>query len=402
MKIYLVGIGMGDQDTLTIGAKKAIEKSTVLIGAERMIKSVNNTNKTIFTSCNAEDIRAFICGRDDEFISILLSGDVGFYSGAKKYSKALEDFDLELIPGISSAAYFCARLGISMDDVRLCSLHGQKQNIIQYIKYSKRVFALLSGSKDIRMLCQKLCHYGMGHVVLHIGQRLSYKDECIVSARADSIQSFDFDNLCVVLAENDKSENINLGSIDDDCFVRGDVPMTKSEVRSLSIAKLKLQPNSVLYDIGAGTGSVAVEAAQKILDGTVYAIEKNENALELIQQNKTKFAADNINIVRGTAPAALCDLPVPTHAFIGGSGGNMEEIITTLYGKNPNITIVVNAIALNTLGDVLDIASRKKLNTDIVCINAAKCKRAGSYQMMMAQNPVYIITLKNSNQGCDE
>ena len=111
--------------------------------------------------------------------------------------------------------------------------------------------------------------------------------------------------------------------------------MTKEEVRTVSLSKLRLTADSVCYDVGAGTGSLSVEMALRAHQGQVWAIEKKEDAVELIHRNKLKFAADNLEIVEGLAPEALKDLPAPTHAFIGGSSGNLKEIVKLLLEKNP-------------------------------------------------------------------
>ena len=120
--------------------------------------------------------------------------------------------------------------------------------------------------------------------------------------------------------------------------------MTKEEIRSLSIVKLGLKEDSVLYDIGAGTGSISVEAALNMPRGKVFAIERKEEAVNLIKRNKEKFKVDNLHVVKGLAPEALMNLDIPTHAFIGGSAGNLKEIIDILLYKNPKIKIVINAI----------------------------------------------------------
>ena len=113
----------------------------------------------------------------------------------------------------------------------------------------------------------------------------------------------------------------------DEWFIRGEVPMTKAEVRAVSISKLELKPDSVLYDIGAGTGSVSIEAACQMNSGSVYAVEQKPEAVELIEANIRKFGASGVHIVTGTAPEALAKLPCPTHAFIGGSSGNMAGLL---------------------------------------------------------------------------
>jgi precorrin-6Y C5,15-methyltransferase (decarboxylating) len=169
--------------------------------------------------------------------------------------------------------------------------------------------------------------------------------------------------------------------------------MTKEEIRWLSIQKLAVSPGDTVYDIGAGTGSVAVEMARKAFDGFVYAIEPQEEACALIRQNAARHGAFNLDIVQGEAPAALAGLPVPDKAFIGGSSGNMDSILASLTARTPGITVVASAITLQTLHQAVAGFEKYGLtHTEIICVNIAKGRKAGGYDMMMAQNPVYIMT----------
>ena len=169
--------------------------------------------------------------------------------------------------------------------------------------------------------------------------------------------------------------------------------MTKEEVREVSVSKMRLENDSVIYDVGAGSGSVSVEMACKAIEGHVYSIEKKDLAVELLKKNKKKFACDNITIVPGLAPQALKDLPVPTHAFIGGSSGNLYEILELLLARNPKIRIVINCITLETVTESLNALDKLPFtDVDIVSITAAKSKKIANYNMMMGQNPVYVIS----------
>ena len=168
--------------------------------------------------------------------------------------------------------------------------------------------------------------------------------------------------------------------------------MTKSEVRAVSISKLNLLNDSIIYDIGAGSGSVSIEAALCAYKGTVYAIEKKHDAVELIEKNKIKFGVSNIEVIEGSAPEKMDDLPVPTHAFIGGSSGNLSEIIEKLLEKNKNIRIVINAITLETISEALECLKKFEFEeTEILSLTVSKSKKLGNYNMMMGQNPIYII-----------
>lgn len=177
----------------------------------------------------------------------------------------------------------------------------------------------------------------------------------------------------------------------DEWFIRGKVPMTKSEVRAVSISRLELAPDSVLWDVGAGTGSVSVEASFLLPEGQVYAVEKNPQAVELIRRNREKFGRDNLTVVPGDAPGALGQLPDPTHVFLGGSGGQMGEILDLAMGRNPRVRVVINTISLESLGEAVSWLERRKISGEIVSLQTARGRRAGRYHLMEGQNPVYVI-----------
>lgn len=399
-KITLVGIGMGTLATLTEGAKAVITSSDLLIGAKRMLEGFESLHKAQFVSYLPREIAAFIKAHPHyQNIAILLSGDVGFYSGAKGLLDVLNDYEVELIPGISSLLYFCAKLKMPWEDVKLSSVHGKAQRLIPIIKRQAKTFALLNGGESLKALCEKLIYYGMDQVVLHIGERLSYKEERILHLRPGEIEDFNFDPLLVVLIENPSPELTVFEQIRDEDFIRGDVPMTKSEVRTVSIAKLGITRDAVIYDIGAGTGSVSIELARKSPYALVYAIEKNEKALKLIEENKRKFGTDNLEIISGEAPEVLADLPAPTHVFIGGSSGNLRTILSTIFEKNSEVKVVMNTVSLNSLTEVMNLTENSDfVLSDIVQMNIAKAKQLGKYQMMMGQNPIYVITIEKRGE----
>lgn len=179
----------------------------------------------------------------------------------------------------------------------------------------------------------------------------------------------------------------------DEAFIRGRVPMTKSEVRAISLAKLELGTDGVFYDIGAGTGSVAVEAALKLHHGRVYAIEQKEEACELILANREKFGLDRIKLVRGTAPDCMKELPAPDYVFIGGTGRRFPEIMKLLKDKNPAAGIVINVIALETLSQVVAWLNETDTQAEIISVQVAKAKQAADYHLMEGGNPVYVISI---------
>lgn len=397
--ITLLGIGMGSEGTLTIDGKKALEKAELLIGARRIADSVKMPHHTVIYEYDSRKILKCIEEHSQySNIVVALSGDVGFYSGAKKLLQDLGE-DTEVICGISSVAYFMAKAGLSWDDAKIVSAHGRSCNLVSLICHNKKVFSILGTKDGISSLAGKLVFYGMGEVLLYVGENLSYENEKIFVKPAKELVSYEGDALCVVCAYNENaSELISTHGIKDECFIRGKAPMTKEEVRAVSLMKLGLFEDSVCYDVGAGTGSVSVEMALRAHQGKVYAIEKKEDALALILENKKKFAADNLEIIGGCAPEAMEALPAPTHAFIGGSSGNLKDIIRLLLEKNPEVKIVINCITLETVGEAMEAIRQFGFQErDIVQMSVSRSKEVGRYHMMMGENPIYIFTCRRAS-----
>lgn len=179
----------------------------------------------------------------------------------------------------------------------------------------------------------------------------------------------------------------------DECFIRGNVPMTKNEVRAISLAKMAPRRDSIVYDIGAGTGSVAVEAALLVPCGHVYAVERLEEGCELIRKNQERFAISNLSVIHGTAPECLTGLPIPDRVFIGGSGGNATDILDLILVRNPAVTMVVNCITLETMVQVIQYLAEKAVTTEVIQVQISRAEQLGGYHAMKGQNPVFVITI---------
>lgn len=393
-KISLVGIGMGAEKTLTLEGKKALNEAELLIGAKRMTEAVQKPGQMVLHEYRSEKIVEYIREHPKyRTVAIALSGDVGFYSGAKKLIDQL-DGNVEVICGISSVVYFMSKIGLSWDDAKIVSAHGRNCNLISLIRHNPKVFSILGTEDGVAVLASRLVYYGMGDVTLYVGENLSYENEKIFHDKAANLTEYRGDALSVVTACNEKATPMSaVHGISDGEFLRGKAPMTKEEVRTVSLSKLRLSEDSVCYDVGAGTGSVSVEMALRAWMGQVYAIEKKEDALALLKENKKKFAVDNLAIIPGVAPEAMTELPAPTHAFIGGSSGNMQDIINLLLEKNPKVRIVINCITLETVTEAMNAIRDFGLeDVDIVQLAAARSKSIGRYHMMMGENPIYIIS----------
>lgn len=388
--VSLVGIGPGSKELMTGEAVRTIEESDLLIGAQRMLDAYPQ-DKPFYNAYRKEEIAAYI-GSHPEYrrIAILLSGDIGYFSGAKGLAAVLREkgnLELKFVPGIASPIYFMDRLGISWDDCIFTSMHGQQVNLVEMIRRNPKVCTLLGSKTDVSDICKKLERLGLSHVRVTVGSRFSYPEEAFRSGTVTDFIGSEITSLSVALFENEKPERKTGGfGVPDDAFIRGKVPMTKEEIRSVSISKLRLCRDSVVYDVGAGTGSVTVEMAGFCTEGKVFAIETNPEAVELIRQNAEKFGVDNVEIVPGMAPDCMQDLPAPTHVFLGGTKGNLKEIVELVRGKNPEARFVMNVITPESLAQALEFGG------EIVQMQISRGRAAGKYHLMTAENPVYIIT----------
>ena len=399
-EVFLAGIGPGSERYQLPAVRDAIEKSDCLIGAQRMLDAVARPGQILCDAIAPENIAAAVRAHPEcRTFTVVFSGDTGFFSGAKKLLPLLSDCRVTVFPGVSSMSCLCAKLGASYDDAAIVSLHGRSADIARAVRANRKVFALVGGPNGMQALCARLVEAGLSQVRVSVGERLSYPDEKITCGTAQELSEQVFDKLSVALIENDHPDAIVTHGLPDEAFLRSLapgklVPMTKREVRSVCLSKLQLTQDAVCWDVGAGTGSVSIEMAQQAARGRVYAIEKNEQALELLQKNKARFSQENLDIVPGAAPQACEDLPAPTHVFLGGTSGNLPEILALIASKNPNVRIVATAVTLESAA-ALTGCMQDFETADCISMQVSRASAAGSYHLMKAQNPVWIFTLQN-------
>ncbi|MFI3170590.1 MAG: precorrin-6A reductase [Faecalibacterium sp.] len=399
VQVCLVGCGVGDAALMTAQARAAIQEADALVGAQRLTDAFAGAAQVCHHEIYSDKIAAWVAAHPQyQRVAVLLTGDVGFFSGAKKLYDAFAAqgvTDCQTICGISAPIYLCARLQTPWQDAYLLSLHGREGNLVSAVCTHKKVFALLGGAHTAKTVCAMLCEYGMGDVRVSVGENLSYPNEKITQGSARELSELEFAPLSCALILNDTAEDAYQFGIEDDAFVRlPKVPMTKAEVRAVSLSKLKLSPHAIAYDVGAGTGSVSVEMALLATQGQVYAIEKNKDALAAIAQNKQKFKTAHLTLVEGLAPDCMQDLPAPTHVFIGGSSGNLAQIVAQVLSKNPHARFVLNTVTLETLAEAMVLA-KQFAEYQVVEIASSQAAALGRYHLMKANNPIYIITFQN-------
>ncbi len=430
LHISLIGIGMGDSGTRTQLAEKRIQEADYLFGAKRLLCGIKEqyTNKkqtAAYPYYTAKDILPVLtdilkekemqcyCGKNIQ-AAVLFSGDTGFYSGSWNLYKELEewkkgqeaDISIQVLPGISSVSYFAAACKISWQDAVIRSIHGKGERknweaeVLSDIRYHEKLFLLVSGVSDVREVGRILVENHLSGCRIFVGFQLSYPEETVTEYNPVQCTKLKEEGLYILAVLNPHCEQKYLAPArPDEAFVRGKVPMTKETVRKLAVCTLKLTEHAIVYDIGSGTGSVAMEIAERSETIQVYALEQKDEGVELIRQNREKFALPNVHIVKGQAPECFENLPAPTHAFIGGSGGRLEEILRKLYEKNRNMRIVMTAVTLETMGKIAAIRKYMPIKEEeILHLQVSKSRFAGSSHLMQAENPIYICSFDFSGE----
>ncbi len=396
MKVYVIGTGMNGESTLTREAAAAIADSEVIIGAERMTAPYLSSGKTVLTTYKPTEIADYLNCSTASSAAVLLSGDTGFFSAAKRLLPLLEDHDVKTLCGISSAAYLCSLTGHSYEDMRFISLHGRSANIAINVRMNRYCFFLLGGEMTVGELCSRLCSYNLGGVRIFIGEDMGSDSEKITEGIASDFTSYENVSLCSLIVENPDCIKYIPSSMSDSAFIRGNVPMTKAVVRGSAVSSLEIERDSVCWDIGCGTGSVSVEMAFRCPAGTVYAFDKSAEAVELTKQNCMSHSCDNIIVREGVCPDLLEDVPAPDKVFIGGSSGNMLNIFRCITNKGSSPDIAVTAVSLETLEQACRCFEAFFYIYTVTQIAVTDTRKVGNHTMLTAQNPVFLIRGRKS------
>ncbi len=435
-KVTIIGAGPGNPDLLSRAALDAIDFADVVIGAHRALAGIDVPPDVVRCELvkTADIVAALTDAASWRRAVVVMTGDVGLFSGARRLVEALSgdaQVDVRVVPGISSASYLAARLACPWQDWRFASAHGVACDIVAEAERAGELFLVTSGGEDPSRLSGELVHAGFGDARVTVAERLSYPDERITCATASEIAGQTFDDLNVMLIEFAGGAGSPEGSsaaseapagasapaadsagasraassrwpyassgIPDELFIRGDVPMTKQEVRAVALAKLCLTATDTVWDVGAGTGSVSIEAALVARAGSVWAVERNAAGVRLIRENADAFGCGNVYAVPGVAPEALAKLPVPDAVFVGGSAGELPSIVEAALEKNSQVRLCVPCVTIETLTEACALLSGSRFKGFEACqLSAVRAEAVGSHHLMKAQNPVFLVSTRGA------
>ena len=395
MNVTLIGMGSGQPENLTLQGLAALRQADLILGARRLLAVLPaGCTENRAAAYRPDEVAELLQASGAENAVLVYSGDTGFYSGASSMMEKLEALGVRarVLPGLSSIQLLAAALGRPWQGWNLVSAHGRTCDPVAECMQGSPTFFLTGGSEDPATLCAQLAAEGFGDVQGVVGQCLGTPEEKLFRGSVKELAAGRFNSLSVLLVEAAEVLPRRAPGLPDEAFERGDVPMTKQEVRAAVLAKLAVRPEDILWDVGAGTGSVSVELALAAPRGRVYAVECRPEGCALIKANREKFRTRNLVLVEGLAPDALSDLPAPDAVFIGGSKGSLAAIVDAALDKNPDARICVSAIALESLSAAVAALTAKGRTVQVSQIAVSRAKAVGGLHLMMAQNPIYLIT----------
>ena len=395
MNVTLIGMGSGQPENLTLQGLAALRQADLILGARRLLAVLPaGCTENRAAAYRPDEVAELLQTSGAENAVLVYSGDTGFYSGASSMMEKLEALGVRarVLPGLSSIQLLAAALGRPWQGWNLVSAHGRTCDPVAECMQGRPTFFLTGGSEDPATLCAQLAAEGFGDVQGVVGQCLGTPEEKLFRGSVKELAAGRFNSLSVLFVEAAEVLPRRAPGLPDEAFERGDVPMTKQEVRAAVLAKLAVRPEDILWDVGAGTGSVSVELALAAPRGRVYAVECRPEGCALIKANREKFRTRNLVLVEGLAPDALSDLPAPDAVFIGGSKGSLAAIVDAALDKNPDARICVSAIALETLSAAVAALTAKGRTVQVSQIAVSRAKAVGGLHLMMAQNPIYLIT----------
>ncbi|MBI1811800.1 MAG: precorrin-6y C5,15-methyltransferase (decarboxylating) subunit CbiE [Nitrospirae bacterium] len=439
-KIYIIGIGYKPLDKR---AREIILNSEIILASKRLsevfkryeeygavkdkVKVINNVDETIAF------IKSLIPNPQSPNIVLLASGDPTFFGIGRRAVREFGKEIVEILPDLSSIQIAFSRIKESWDDAFLMSLHGgpdpekrrrlpYELDDIPYLLQRHNKILILTDKENNPAIIAKFLNSSLitrhSSLKIHVCEKLGYPDEKITEGTPEEIAEMLFatPNVVIVIKENSLlsfplvgNPSELSGNAKKDCgqaamtdkikfglseteIIHSRGLITKNEVRAVTIHKLSLPQRGVLWDIGAGSGSVSIEAARLYPELKVFAVEKDEEQIKNIKENRIKFDAVNIEIIKGQAPDVLINLPVPDRVFIGGSGGAIKEIIEFVSSKISSGIVVINAITIETLNEAIKSLENKGFVVEVSEISVSRSKTVSGKRHMSALNPVFIIT----------
>ena len=399
-RVNIIGMGMGPED-LTARHRRIIAKADILVGGRRLLehfKDLPAQKKPIRK--DIDSVIAFIkenCGHQK--IVVLASGDPLFYGIGRRLTGALGADQIRIFPNINSVAAAFARIRESWDDARVISLHGRQNEsaLFRTLESENKIAVFTDPVKNPAWLAKRLIEKEFLNFKMCVLEALGSDAERIRWYPLEKAAGMEFVNPNMVVLKRSPLQPaarrpVCLGAPETRYDHQGGL-ITKSEIRAITLSKLRLATDHIFWDLGAGSGAISIEASLFIKKGNIVAVEKNPVRVSHIQHNRKQFKVRNLEIVQSVLPGGLSALPRPDRIFIGGGGKDIKAIVTAAakYLKSGG-RMVINTVLIPSLLDVLKTMQRLKFETEVIQVQINRSRKMPWAQRFESQNPVWIIS----------
>ncbi len=397
-RAYILGVAPDGAASLLPQARRILKRADMVLGGKRLLDALPSLNgEKITIGHNLAEVSDLIKSNlGHKRIVVLASGDPYFYGIASYLTGKLGKDAVEIIPNVSAMQVAFARIRESWDNAVFVSVHSRPiEDIVETVRANHKIGIFTDDRHTPAAIARVLLEHGINGYRAYVCQNLGTGNEKITAADLYSLKRKRFPPLNTLILLREKPEarpQPVLGIPEASFYRRRDGFITKQEVRAVSLAKLCLTDESVLWDIGAGSGAVSIEASCLARRGRIYAIEKNDADVAIIRKNLRKFQATRVEVVHTFAPDNLYELPDPTAVFIGGSGGKMEEILD-LVGRRlkPGSRIVINTVTLENLSTTVNALKARGFVPDVTLVNIARSTKITELTRFEALNPVFVV-----------
>jgi precorrin-6Y C5,15-methyltransferase (decarboxylating) len=399
--VTVIGIGDDGCASLTSRAAGAVARAEVLVGGERHLAffpQFKGERIVLKGGLDAALDRVALLAEERD-VCVLASGDPLFFGiGARVVAKVGAEH-VDVIPAPSSVQWAFARTGIAWDDADVVSVHGRTlHGFAARVRRASKVAVLTDAEASPPRLAARLLEYSDKAWAAFVAERLAGPGERVRRFTLDALaEAKDIDPLNVLLLVRPEGWRAppTIPHLHEDAFAKR-MPknglITKREVRTLSIAALGLDERSVVWDIGAGSGSVAIEAAMLAWRGRVFAVEVDPEGVAICKDNTRALGTDNVTVIEGRAPEALSGLEAPDAVFVGGSKGSMSEIVdVALAALRPGGRLVVNAVTLENVAETYAALRGRGVDPEVTLVQVSRGVPLARYQRYEALNPIHVF-----------
>ena len=415
-KLVIVGIGDDGLAGLTDSARRIVSEADVILGAPatlRLLDALPPKKVALDPDMPTalRQVREVLASVRPVLVS---SGDPLFYGVARYLCDRLGKDHFEVVPHVSSMQLAFARVKESWEDAYLTNLAGRPlEAVIDRIRTAEKVGLFSSDEHPPARLAKALLDRGIDYFRAYVCENLGSPDERVTQAELSDLATMEFDplNVLILIRKPNRPDRVRgasryrLFGNADDAFAQSQPKrglITQAEVRSIALAQLDIRPESVVWDVGAGSGSVAIEAAQLASQGVVYAIEPEPGDLALIQANAEAFGVPNVRTVSGRAPEALADLPEPDAIFIGGTGRQVTQVLSAAYDRlGSGGRLAVNVATVDGLATALDTLKRLAGTVQVWNVTISRGIEQMDRVRFEAINPTFLLAVTKTAEPAD-